>query len=662
MIDISIYSTFVAVGNAEKCFDETTSALHKGIVGNEVDLWVAGGVQYSQCAREVIASAKWPTLKVLLLGAGESGHNLASAIVSSYALRFLQGYLCAIASSTNAIGFVATAPRTSPSIFRALTAFALGAKRAKPNITVSAVLTSTFDSPVAGRKAATMLVEKANVGCISSQLNDLTVLNWATKYHRYALGLGTDARFFVNEYVLLSLLYNWTVAVFPYYEHVLSDTWELAPPTFAANLSVRGITASAYSTLVTEEWSYKVDDMEAQLLNNSVRIFCTPWWTDPQFMTPENTEEVSPGVRCMTGDAIGLMVGVPDVVDVIEEYHARNSPYRFVWISNTYAGSIAAYILASLLIIWAIGVGIHVLIFRRESVYSAASPLFLLLILLGTILITSSIYFRIGKHTSLTCMASWWVFGIGFALLFSCVSAKNWRIWRIFTSSRLKQREILDIHLLTRWVVTYLVLEIAMLLVWTFVDPLVPTYSRSPLLEYDEVQVVCQSQTKIGLFYVYLVFNLLLLVPTGIIAFIGRTGMANYDETGPIGAIVYIMVITEVVIFLVNFAIQPHYKTTFWLYSGAAWLASLFMLAIFFTPKMVRLHYARNAPAAPDDGAVELSGFQSIDGRNGYIGTASMSRNGGRSIRTPNNSLRGAEVEVEEVEDRNEEAEQPPQN
>lgn len=612
--------------------------LNAGINGQRIDLWVVGGIQYLDCVNKIVGGGLWPGLKAVILGGTYSAPNISSSLLSSSDLRFMQGYLCALASKTGTVGFVATSPRTNNAIWRGLTAFSLGAKRAKPDITVAAALTSTFESPIAGRKATLHLIEEANADCIATQLNDLTVSVWASDRDRYSLGFGTDARFFVDENVLLSLLYNWTVATLPYYEAVLNDTWETTDKTRSTNSFGGGLTLSGYSTLVTDEWRTEVDLVLTKFRNQTMPLYCLPYWNDTQYMNASSTF-IRQGFECMNLTFLLAAVGIPNTVEVVLEYTARNSPYRYVWITYTFSGSIFMLIITSLLMVWALGIGIHMIRHREHQVYRASSPSFLFLILLGVVLIASSIYFRFGRRSIVYCMAPWWFFGLGFALVFSCVCAKNWRVWKIFTSRRLQSRAILDIHLLTRWVVSYMVLEIIMLVIWSVVDPLLPTYSRSPLLDYDEVQIICSSalygQT---LLIIFTVFNLFLLAPVAVVAYLSRSAKGEYDEARPMGVILYATITIEVILFLVSFGISPHYQISFFIYCGMAWLPSAVILAAYFTPKVIRLRSA-NSAMTPSDNAIDMSGLKSFNSEmtGGFLSVRSAQ--GNQSLRTPPDSM-----------------------
>lgn len=616
-----------------------------GFDGHPVDLWVVGGSQFVDCATRISRSGRWPNLKMLVLGGTYNSTNISSSIVSSSELRFMQGYLCALASTTNTVGFVATAPRTNNAIFRGIAAFAIGARAAKPDIRIATALTSSFESPIAGRKATIQLIEEANADCIATQLNDLTVSVWASSYNRFSLGFGTDARFFVDENVLLSLLYNWTVAVSPYYKAVLNDSWSSAPPVLYTNYETGGLTLSGYSTLVHNDWRREVDTVQQGIQNGSLSVYCLPLWNDTQFVNSTTLYNTSTGQQCMNNTYVMKMVGIPQMVDLLVEYSARNSPYRYVWVKETYSGSIAIYVITTLLLMWAVGVGIHILRYREHQVYRSSSPTFLFLMLIGVMLIIGSIYFRIGRRTIVSCMAPWWFFGVGFSLVFSCVCAKNWRVWKIFAGRRLKNKGILDMHLILRWVMSYVVLEVIMLTIWTVVDPLLPTYSRSPLLDYDEVQIDCESTHGLTLFICFCVFNLLLLVPVGVVAYLSRKAKGDYDEAKPMGVMLYATIIIEVVFFLVAFGVSPQYEITFYLYFGAAWLPSAVILALYFTPKLLRLRLATSA-RTPSDDAVDLSGLKSFNSEMTGGLRSLRSRQAGQSLRTPTDSLADRGVDV----------------
>jgi gamma-aminobutyric acid type B receptor len=121
---------------------------------------------------------------------------------------------------------------------------------------------------------------------------------------------------------------------------------------------------------------------------------------------------------------------------------------------------------------------------RKNRVVTASQPLFLYLILAGTIIFSSSIItFTIDDENhsiaacSLACTLDVWFLSIGFTVIFAALYSKAWRVNKIMReSSRFKRVKIMPKDVILPFVML-LIANVAILLTWTIQDR--HYYSRS---------------------------------------------------------------------------------------------------------------------------------------------------------------------------------------
>jgi len=121
---------------------------------------------------------------------------------------------------------------------------------------------------------------------------------------------------------------------------------------------------------------------------------------------------------------------------------------------------VAACIAISMLLFAFVGV------YRNHTLLNAASPLFLMTILIGSILVYSTYYAWLIEANTAACYARFWLLGVGFVLMFGALFAKTWRVMRIFHVSELHPLKITNFQLLLILVVL-VGIEIILLTAWS---------------------------------------------------------------------------------------------------------------------------------------------------------------------------------------------------
>lgn len=307
-------------------------------------------------------------------------------------------------------------------------------------------------------------------------------------------------------------------------------------------------------------------------------------------------------------------------------YDANNLPYRTIWVYWWEPAVIVILVCIVILVITILATLFDVVYYRRNHpVYRAASPLFCVLILLGMILALTAPIIWVGKPTKVTCMLPWWTMGIGYTLIMSCLIAKNWRIWRIFASGRMRVVAILNLDLILRWIAALMSVEVLLLILWTIFIPLVPVQEASPSLAYDLLQVYCVQATSdrsTGA-AAFLLYQVLLLLIAAVISVRTRSVKEEYRESRAIGMIVVASIVVLVVMGIVIIALPTLYYIYFYIGGYGTLALVILVYTNIFLPKIWKIHFTGKSQQAPSSSANRLSTIKSSRFDDRYTPTGS---------------------------------------
>lgn len=398
------------------------------------------------------------------------------------------------------------------------------------NITIAQTL--SYEDPLS-LNASIQVLKKTDVNCIFySAVNSIFTNIYASNSNLYSIGLYYDVRKFVSERnssksdnILFSI-------VFDYSELFRNIIIRIAQeyPTFT-NYNFFGTTTKlvGFSPLLSIEnithlmEAYSV--MQSEIMGNVEYGHCK---------IDFNNDIKSCYADKMETDIISITtVKVTDnIIPVVTNF---NDPEAIVLI-----------ILTSIGLLFSILTGIDLFVHWNSNVYKSSSTLFLVLSLAGIILQFISVYLWIGKPNNAICVLRFWLFGIGYSLLYSCIFAKNWRVWRIFKSKKFTQTVILDIHLLLYFVLVIVGIEVIFLSIWTGVSMPTLDYEQVYDLSSLEHYYTCKINTTFGVIFIALKF--ILLLPVIFISYQTKDIEKKYRETQTIAFSVYNAFIVGVLI------------------------------------------------------------------------------------------------------------------
>eukprot|EP00579_Thalassiosira_antarctica_P015388 CAMPEP_0201938152 /NCGR_PEP_ID=MMETSP0903-20130614/40870_1 /ASSEMBLY_ACC=CAM_ASM_000552 /TAXON_ID=420261 /ORGANISM="Thalassiosira antarctica, Strain CCMP982" /LENGTH=602 /DNA_ID=CAMNT_0048479347 /DNA_START=11 /DNA_END=1816 /DNA_ORIENTATION=- len=162
-------------------------------------------------------------------------------------------------------------------------------------------------------------------------------------------------------------------------------------------------------------------------------------------------------------------------------------------INMNYLGNLVifGYTCFSIIAALSVGFAIWTIVLRKKRVVRAAQPPFLLMILVGTLIMGSSLITLgyDGENSTqyandAACIATPWLLSIGFTVAFSALFSKTWRLNKVFDASRSFQRVVIEPQDVMLPFACILTANVVTLICWTVINPL--QYIRSELPGTDD--------------------------------------------------------------------------------------------------------------------------------------------------------------------------------
>eukprot|EP00526_Cylindrotheca_closterium_P007067 CAMPEP_0113624268 /NCGR_PEP_ID=MMETSP0017_2-20120614/12505_1 /TAXON_ID=2856 /ORGANISM="Cylindrotheca closterium" /LENGTH=717 /DNA_ID=CAMNT_0000534283 /DNA_START=181 /DNA_END=2334 /DNA_ORIENTATION=+ /assembly_acc=CAM_ASM_000147 len=135
-----------------------------------------------------------------------------------------------------------------------------------------------------------------------------------------------------------------------------------------------------------------------------------------------------------------------------------------------------AYLMVACNYIVILGLVLWMILKKRSHQIRLSQPFFLLLVLLGCAISTSTIWAMTqedpGDGPVRACMAVPWLYSVGFSITFGCLFAKIRRVYLIFKSAADFRRSKVTFGETCSITAAVLLLDVTILMIWSIVDPL----------------------------------------------------------------------------------------------------------------------------------------------------------------------------------------------
>jgi len=236
---------------------------------------------------------------------------------------------------------------------------------------------------------------------------------------------------------------------------------------------------------------------------------------------------------------------------------------------------------------------------RKHRVVKASQPLFLELIGFGTFVMASSIVplsiddsIASERGCSMACIAFPWLFSLGFAITFSALYAKIWRLNKVTNAARQFRKLVITEQHGVLPIVAVFTINGVLLLCWTLIDPL--KWQRQPVKEGDPSSTYgfCESEGNASTAFITLLvlLDLSALVLACVQAYRARDMNDELTESRWLGVAcaswVQVLAIGAPVIALTRN--QP--VASYFVRSALVFLVCVSMLLFMFVPKMMLVY------------------------------------------------------------------------
>jgi len=220
-----------------------------------------------------------------------------------------------------------------------------------------------------------------------------------------------------------------------------------------------------------------------------------------------------------------------------------------------------------------------------------------------------------------SCLAYPWLLGIGFMIMFGCLFAKTWRLWRLFSSKSLKAQVISNSFVLKIVIVT-LIPMIALLIVWSAIDGIDVVREFT---DYDDnlVHEICKTHTYWWAIFAGMIGFVLL---TGcILTFLIRNLPPEFNDAEPIGFSMYNALLMLAIGCAIGWGLEGHVDAVVAVQGFTVIFLVWFTLIVLFVPTLWRMWVTKKEPQSFQSSMAMRSGGSNVSGLNTSTATAGES-------------------------------------
>lgn len=272
--------------------------------------------------------------------------------------------------------------------------------------------------------------------------------------------------------------------------------------------------------------------------------------------------------------------------------------------------------------------------YSKYKAILASSPLFLYLMLVGSVMIYAGIITWPLHTSSALCMIHWWLLGIGFILMFGALLVKTWRISRIFNDADLTIVKISNKELLL--VVGVAVgIEAALLVIWTAAGRSVAVRksvdANRPRLDY----MTCTTSTIGFVILIIAAVYKALIIAAGVwLSFrTWKVKYSIYNESRWVAFSMYNLFFFLILAIIVQLVLNANYnrKAQFVVRSLMILLGALIPIVVLFLPKFLRASRLGAENTASTEKKTASAALNSSNGEGGNSGGGGGGGGGGGS-------------------------------
>lgn len=586
-IETEKYLGVVESESFENTPEDGAGPIVKRLVEEKYDFVICSSLGFVADCR----AAALTTNDTVFLIRGSTNPTLSSVYITyNYAsCNYISGYFAGLVTKTNLVGFITAGPPTI-NISNA-NAFFVGARRSNPNVKMLFYTVGEWINSDVSRAASNDLLDR---GCdiIGTTQDDMSsgeeVLN-----REATITLGTNGypqRKVFGEKIQFSYVYNWT-------KHYSAAAEMVYNKTFASQVDAKLKFYGDFDTgFITLDYSVFVDDDTKVKVENERNYLASIPRAQHPYICNEYNKYVNIPNGSITGDcmttAYFFRLDQPyPGMEYLGKYEIKLVKVDF-GSSIQYGFSIVAAVCIALCLLTIFGI----LKYKDTPSIRSASPIFLIFIICGGIIVYGGIILWVSDSTLETCNARFWLVSIGFSTLIGSLVVKNFRIWLIFDNPELKTIKITNFQLFP-WVAVVIAINILLMGVLTGHGGLRSKDAQNidNLGKYEYMSVCTMDDSGHATLYTLLgYFAALLLVGVFVSWKIRIVDIEEFNESKAIAKTLYAISFCLFIIIPLMTSPQDQKNQTIILAAAGLFIVCA-ALAILFVPKFWRIRVYGNS-------------------------------------------------------------------
>jgi len=246
---------------------------------------------------------KYPDVKFEHATGFKVSDNMSTYFGAAEEARYLSGMAAASVTESGQMGYVAAFP--IPEVLRGINAFALGAQRINPDVTVEVAWTSTWFDPVVEKEAAEALLN-GGADVIAQHQDTPSAGEAAQTASGYWVGYNDDMSRFAPDAWLTAPVWDWG----PYYisvvEAIRDGTWE--SEQYYGNMADGLVKLSPVADVVPQDVRDQIATVQDEIIAGTFAPFTGP------ISDQDGTEHVADGEVPDLGTLLGMDYFVAGVI------------------------------------------------------------------------------------------------------------------------------------------------------------------------------------------------------------------------------------------------------------------------------------------------------------------------------------------------------------
>ena len=250
---------------------------------------------------------------------------------------------------------------------------------------------------------------------------------------------------------------------------------------------------------------------------------------------------------------------------------------------------------------------------KQEEYFKFMSPLFCQLLCFGAMICVSAVFPLMQQiPTNHSCYAYPWLLGIGFTVMFGCLFAKTWRLWRLFSTKSLKAQVISNTMVL-QGVALFVVPMVVFLIIWSSVDGMTVLEEFSPS-KPGYIRFICYTPRAWWPIFAAMVAFVLLI--GCVLTFLIRNLPPEFNDAEPIGFSMYNALMMFVAGTAIGWGLDDYVDAIVAAQGFPVLFMVWFTVVVLFVPTLWRMWVTKKEPQSFQSSMAMRSGGSNVSGLN----------------------------------------------